>query len=448
MKNLKRHISIFNDLLNKSLFIMQKQGFRAFSSKLLRYFMHEKKHDYLKFEKISDDLEKFPNKDSVYKKSIATFLNIAQQAKNKSGDDFILFFDHELGGGANVYRNNFIEDSIRSKKIILLVTYDFNRKEFLFTCKIRKEMLRYSLNGLENLNALLSHFEFEKIIMSDVVSYPSPLGIIKYISDLKAKRCCLLEILIHDYFCITPYVVLLGDEKKYLKGQITRLNSIVRKEFSIFVPRQEKDIYVWEKSWFKILNESDSIICFSQSSSNMMHEYYPNLNREKISIVPHKISHVSVSTMHSNNKKQILTIGILGNIRYIKGSEIIKEMVQIVDRKKLHVKIVVIGELHERIRSKNLVVTGRYDYSQMNHIISKQKIDIFFISSIFLETFSYTTEEIIRMKVPIAAFDLGAPAERISTYEKGMLIPIVDAEAALNRIIEFSKVLFLSHIER
>ena len=152
--------------------------------------------------------------------------------------------------------------------------------------------------------------------------------------------------------------------------------------------------------------------------------------------------------MHSNNKKQILTIGILGNIRYIKGSEIIKEMVQIVDRKKLHVKIVVIGELHERIRSKNLVVTGRYDYSQMNHIISKQKIDIFFISSIFLETFSYTTEEIIRMKFPIAAFDLGAPAERISTYEKGMLIPIVDAEAALNRIIEFSKVLFLSHIER
>ena len=52
------------------------------------------------------------------------------------------------------------------------------------------------------------------------------------------------------------------------------------------------------------------------------------------------------------------------------------------------------------------------------------------------------------MKFPIAAFDLGAPAERISTYEKGMLIPIVDAEAALNRIIEFSKVLFLSHIER
>jgi len=41
------------------------------------------------------------------------------------------------------------------------------------------------------------------------------------------------------------------------------------------------------------------------------------------------------------------------------------------------------------------------------------------------------------MDMPVAAFNLGAPAERVSTYNKRILIDTIDAEAALNKIVGY-----------
>jgi glycosyltransferase involved in cell wall biosynthesis len=65
------------------------------------------------------------------------------------------------------------------------------------------------------------------------------------------------------------------------------------------------------------------------------------------------------------------------------------------------------------------------------------KIDIIFIASIWPETFSYTTEEVMMMGLPVASFDIGAPAERIRKYDKGLVVSEMTAETALNEIIKF-----------
>jgi hypothetical protein len=41
--------------------------------------------------------------------------------------------------------------------------------------------------------------------------------------------------------------------------------------------------------------------------------------------------------------------------------------------------------------------------------------------------------------LPVAAFNLGAPPERIAKYEKGLIIDQIDARVALDAIIEFAK---------
>ena len=67
--------------------------------------------------------------------------------------------------------------------------------------------------------------------------------------------------------------------------------------------------------------------------------------------------------------------------------------------------------------------------------MEENRIDLILIPSICPETFSYTTEESIQMGLPVAVFNVGAPAERVGKYEKGLVIDIVDAEFAIHDIL-------------
>ncbi|HNW25912.1 MAG TPA: glycosyltransferase [Candidatus Gastranaerophilaceae bacterium] len=59
------------------------------------------------------------------------------------------------------------------------------------------------------------------------------------------------------------------------------------------------------------------------------------------------------------------------------------------------------------------------------------------IPSIWPETFSYTTAEAMMLKYPVACFDIGAPAQRVKNYDKGVVISKIDAQTALDEIVNF-----------
>jgi len=59
------------------------------------------------------------------------------------------------------------------------------------------------------------------------------------------------------------------------------------------------------------------------------------------------------------------------------------------------------------------------------------------LPSIWPETFSYVAEELMQLGVPLAVFNMGAPAERVAQYENGMVIDRVDAAHALQQLRAF-----------
>ena len=65
------------------------------------------------------------------------------------------------------------------------------------------------------------------------------------------------------------------------------------------------------------------------------------------------------------------------------------------------------------------------------------EIDIILVPSICPETFSYTTEEAIKMGLPIAVFDIGAPAERVKSYGKGIILRNQCPEYILREIYNY-----------
>ena len=121
----------------------------------------------------------------------------------------------------------------------------------------------------------------------------------------------------------------------------------------------------------------------------------------------------------------------------IKGARIVRDMVDILPK---NVNIIVIGGFClPKPQNKQFICTGKYDLKNLPDIVEKYQIDIAFIPSIVPETFSFTTSECMNMGLPVACFGLGAPAERVSKYKKGLVISEIDANVSIKEILNFVK---------
>ena len=61
--------------------------------------------------------------------------------------------------------------------------------------------------------------------------------------------------------------------------------------------------------------------------------------------------------------------------------------------------------------------------------------------SIWPETFCYVAEELIRLGMPVAAFDLGAPAERLRDYPAGLVLTSREPALILGQLEAFWRAL-------
>ena len=78
----------------------------------------------------------------------------------------------------------------------------------------------------------------------------------------------------------------------------------------------------------------------------------------------------------------------------------------------------------------NVKVSGGYDVKDLTSIVLREGINLMFFSSVWPETFSYVTKELIALGLPVACFDLGAQRDHVEAYAKGAVIPEMTAESA------------------
>ena len=78
-----------------------------------------------------------------------------------------------------------------------------------------------------------------------------------------------------------------------------------------------------------------------------------------------------------------------------------------------------------------------YRKADLPVLMEDYQVDMVLIPSIWPETFSYTTEEAIKMDLPVAVFDLGAPAERVRNYAKGLILDRAEPEFLVDMITGF-----------
>ena len=78
-------------------------------------------------------------------------------------------------------------------------------------------------------------------------------------------------------------------------------------------------------------------------------------------------------------------------------------------------------------------------------LLRREPVSLALLPSIVHETFSYVTAELMHFGVPLAVFDIGAPAERVRDYPRGRIISRIDARIALAELLAFHAALRASH---
>ena len=380
-------------------------------------------------------------------REISQFLILYMLSTDQCKCKRILFIDHDLGGGANVYRINYIKKELYAGNQIFLFTFNYHRKIFELRFLQNNLTLSFESNNLEQIkNVLTKYVGIDNIVLSETVSFPNISALLDIILSLQESHSATLSTLIHDFFCICPCYTLLDNTTTFC-GPPDSVSTCLaclpqnNQDFRIFY--KKPDIIFWRRKWNYVLNRSNEIICFSNSSKDILLKAYPNIEHDKILVIPHSPEHLSSCLLQQENVKNYttetstLTIGILGSIQIPKGASIIAKMLTIIEEENRNVQIIIIGDISPTLHSKHLKITGKYTHDRLQHIISNNNIDIFLIPAIWPETFSYTTEEIMQMGFPLAVFNLGAPAERAARYAKGFILSKIDPRTALDEISNY-----------
>src|SRR5690606_19616989 len=111
------------------------------------------------------------------------------------------------------------------------------------------------------------------------------------------------------------------------------------------------------------------------------------------------------------------------------------ELVQTIASGKKPYTVVVIGECPV-MPGHPLKITGPYRPEQLTPLLIANDLDILFFISVVPETFSYVLHELMRYKLPMAAFDLGAQSTFLTNYPSAVRLGLDESSEEILKKLE------------
>lgn len=348
----------------------------------------------------------------------------------------ILIVDHGYGGGANKYRDNFVNDILdQGGQSVLILTYDITEKCYILKCTYDGCSSFFSFSSLSTLKEFSKFINLESIFFNNCASFPEIDKLISVLLFIKLKNKTNLVFAYHDFYSICPSYTLLNKSGRYCNlPKISECNGCLKSN-SFAVNPQMSDIVKWRNDWRKIIMGADKILFFSKSTYSIVKRIY-SFKEDIADIIPHQVAVSERKPQYSLNRK--LNIGVVGTINFLKGAKIIEEMSSLIEIKDLDIVITVVGTIRDVTNLKSCVkIHGEYQPEELPDLIEKYSINVLLFTSIWPETFSYVVSELMNLDMPIFSFDVGAPPERLKDYSKGYIISDISAEVALDEILDY-----------
>lgn len=408
----------FRNVMAENLFVYHQHG-ATFTPEEKQKLIQ--KHLLLLNRKHPDydaDIQRYIRLDPAKKyRKMAQLLLFSQDA----GKTPVLAFSHAWGGGSGFYLDEKIKVFTGAGRPFLTIQY-FDGRGYQLSRFFDGYRISIRRDRLEQLLSFLPE-RLGEIWVNELVSYPNIAQVLDQIKALSHSSGARLVFRLHDFYCVCPGITLLDDSGKFC--------GVCDPQKCPEHCKRNKNTQAWRRMWGSFLSACDEITAFSNNSVQMLQRAYPEL--QNVVVIPHSVEKLRPVSPHIRGN--VLTIGVIGAINEEKGLKILEQMAEIIHRGKKPMRIQIIGYTVYEPKYRSIISsTGKYERDNLPEIVEKNKIDLVLIPSIWPETFSYTTEEGMMMGLPVAVFDIGAPAERVKSYEKGIVIREISAEAAIEEI--------------
>jgi len=360
-----------------------------------------------------------------------------------------IIFDHSMGGGANHYRRGEIARWLAASETVILCTYDLPTLDYRFHVSVSGEPdCEFRASSFIALETVLQGARIAEIFVNSPVSFDKPVVFADWLARMRHQHPAIrLTVTAHDYFAACPSFVLLNADGRYcgIPDVHECERCLQRHEASYVAFSPPSKIGPWREAWGRCLAAADEVRFFSESTRAILIRAYPGLARERTTVIPHRVDFLPrrPQVRHAGP----LVIGVVGQINVPKGAQVVAGIVARIETDHPNARVVVLGTLEVPCRSPRLEVTGEYKREDLPGLIEAHGINMLFFPSIWPETFSYVVAEMTALHLPIVAFDLGAPAERLRSYRLARLCDEVGVEPALDTMLAFHRELAMGETE-
>ena len=346
----------------------------------------------------------------------------------------VLVFDHNEGGGAFIYlRKKILFDINNDNTLAYIVISQFD--VFVIDIYTKNERYTYYCENLEEISFIYNLLNVNQLFLNSLVLFRDLYKIIDYI--IYTAKTYNIDIVypFHDYFPIcSSHNLIFTTNYKNVEFCNIPMNDEINSKCSKCI-LNNYDIVEYRNKFQKLFDVSKEVLLFSNSSLEYVKKVF-TIEEEKVKIIPHKVDWINYIPKKSK-KKNRFRVGIIGFIAENKGFDIFTELLELSLRHNYDIDFYCIGMPYIDLNYDNLFITGSYKNEDLPKIVEKLDIDIFIMISIWPETFSYVTEEIILMNKPIISFNLGAQGEKVSKYANGYIANEVSANSVLDILVDF-----------
>ena len=348
----------------------------------------------------------------------------------------IVAFDHDLGGGATAYLVEKRRLALREGYRFVTIRYNIVSNRFYFTYQYKQYEMDFFANDLET--ALGEMMRVNEIWINELVTYQNLYGTLERILRLKREQGAKILMLLHDFFALCPAVNLIDAKGKYCGVPSCDVCDKCVPDNRSNACTEYGSGTLWRTKFREFLSNCDEIRAFSDDTAKLFKRAYPDVYN--LHVIPHA-PHYLPAVKKTRKTTETFNIGLIGVLCYKKGLEVVKALAKYIEENDLSIRLRLIGTSDEEIESPVFSQTGRYTREEIPRLTLEQDIDMFLIPSVWPETFSYTTSEIISMGFPVAVLPVGAPVERVKRYGKGLVLKNEQPENIVEEMISLWKTL-------
>ncbi len=243
------------------------------------------------------------------------------------------------------------------------------------------------------------------------------------IYDLITRLGVPYDVHIHDYPWFCPQISLVGAGRRYCgepalvacEACVADAGRMIDENIGVQALRDRSAAF---------LAGARRVVAPSADAAERMRRHFPSLRAD---IVPLEDDAAVADPPRARPRAALCRVCILGAIGVHKGYDVLLACARDAAERDLPIEFVVVGHTIDdgRLLATNRVfVTGRFEHDEAVPLIRAQDASLALLPSVWPETWNFGLTELWRAGLTVAAFDFGAPAERIRRSGRGFLLPL------------------------